>query len=208
MIDRGLAVDWLTISAEQDNADAHWLLGTLLRDGDIVAHDPIAAVHHFERSAALGHSIGKTCLANALLVGCGISQDCARAVELLREAIEQPTARWTLANCLLRGIGCQQDEVAACRLFKTLADEGDRDGCYQYGKLLINGVRIGDRLLRNQREGVAQIARAEELGHSLALVRLGEFCEKGYSSLAIPSHAFSEQQKQANLVESSDMPIP
>ena len=124
------AVRWYVAAAEQDDADALFVMGRLFASGEGVPRSPMKAMDFYERAAAQGHAEAGFYLGLMLHAGLGGSKDLPRAVELYQAAAEQGVtgALYYLANCYRFGEGVPKHPVKG-------------EGLY-YGKLLKNVERL------------------------------------------------------------------
>jgi len=85
-IPRGVAL--ARMAAELGDPQGLYMVGVMLRDGEFMPTDEIAALMWFRRAAERGHIEAQLALAQMHEVGCGTAKDPAKALELYREAAE------------------------------------------------------------------------------------------------------------------------
>lgn len=126
--DAQAAARWAMLAAAQDNADAQYLIGSLLLSGDGIAADPKKAVEWFEKSAAQGNLKAMHNLAIAYVQGRGTAKDPAAAANWFARAASQGyvDSAFDLAVLYEQGLGVKQDPVQALHWYRKAAAAGDR----------------------------------------------------------------------------------
>jgi TPR repeat protein len=114
--------------------------------------------------------------------------------ELRRDAQTHAQSATVLGSFYESGLGVRPDPVAASRLYKSAADQGDARGmrllavCYFTGR----GVR------KDPRKGLNWLKRAADLGDTYSMVALGERYEQGDDCPKNPTLTFQLFEKAAN----------
>ncbi len=112
--------------AEQGNADAQCLLGTLYGEGHGVQQNYAEATKWFRSAAEQGHAKAQYHLGVMFDMGEGVSQDYAEAAKWYRSAAEQglAVAQSNLGAMYGLGLGVPKDYVQALMWFDLAASEG------------------------------------------------------------------------------------
>jgi len=113
--------------AEQDSAEASFLMGTAHAEGLGVEVDPDRAIHWYFRAAGLGNVLAQHNLGNAYRTGDGVFQDASMAAFWYRQAATQGdalTAFW-LGQMYERGEGVTQNREEALRWYREGAGRGN-----------------------------------------------------------------------------------
>ena len=112
--------------AEQGDADAQNILGTMYGSGRGVPQDSAEAVRLYRLAAEQGNGGAQYNLANAYATGRGVPQDGAKAVRLYRKLAEQGKAfaQYSLGNMYRTGQGVLQDYTTAHMWFNIAAANG------------------------------------------------------------------------------------
>jgi uncharacterized protein len=112
-VQRPQARIWLEKSAQQQHAQASYLLGLIYKNGYGVTPDARAAVHWFEAAVRQGNPDAMFMLGNAYLEGDGVVANQAQGVKLLQQAaeLEHPLASQALAYAFRDGtLGLPRDQ--------------------------------------------------------------------------------------------------
>lgn len=121
------ARQYLELAAAQDNAFAHFGLGTLFQTGAGTAapQNHTRALLHFEQAAALGYHEAHTYIGSAYLHGRGVAASGAKAYEhfALAAAAEHPSSQalFNLAVVQFQGVGTPKDCARAVHNFRAVA---------------------------------------------------------------------------------------
>jgi len=113
--------------AEQDSAEAAFLMGTAHAEGLGVKEDLGLAIHWYFRAAGLGNGLSQHNLGNAYRSGEGVFEDAAMAAYWYRQAARQGdalTAFW-LGQMYEKGEGVAQSREEALRWYREGADRGN-----------------------------------------------------------------------------------
>ncbi len=150
-----MAVRWLTLAAQQDDAEAQYYLGMLYMTGKGVGQDAVLAARWLKVAAGLGDARAQYNLGLMYKEGVGVKQDYRAAARWYRAAAErgEPRAQNNLGNFYVSGRGVPQDYVMAHMWFNLAAANGNE-----------NGIRNRDRLA-GQLSG-AQMAEAQRLART------------------------------------------
>ncbi len=118
----------------------------LLRLGIIrnEAGDPGNAYQYFLRSAEVGNTEALVRLAAMYREGYGVSADCRKAAELLREAAESgnTNAMNDLGQMYEHGLGLTADLKAAYELYEKSAEGGNPYGMSNLGRMYMHGIFV------------------------------------------------------------------
>jgi uncharacterized protein len=104
---------WLEKSAQQQHAQASYLLGLIYKNGYGITPDARVAAHWFEQGVRLGNPDAMFMLGNAYLEGDGVVVNQAQGVKLLQQAaeLEHPLASQALAYAYRDGtLGLPRDQ--------------------------------------------------------------------------------------------------
>ena len=119
------AVKWYKAAAEQNHAEALFVLGRLSASGEGMSKNLSGAVEYYERAAALGHAEAGFYLGLMHHAGLGVDKkDMAAAIQYYQAAADQGVAGalYYLANCYCFGEGVPKQPIKG-------------EGLY-YGKIL------------------------------------------------------------------------
>jgi len=127
---------WISMAAEQGDADAQFDLGSLYDFGWrwFVMKDEVKAKEWYEKAAEQGVSVAKTRLAE-LRSQSGDKDDCLAAYEEFKAAAEEgdPTAQNELAGYYSKYMidqGVEKDDGKAVYWYKKAAKQGDFEASY------------------------------------------------------------------------------
>lgn len=134
------ALFWLRRAAMSGDMTAMFNMGIMLEKGLGTSVDYSEAALWFWQAAEQGDTEAMVKLGTMLIKGQGFTpgSPALRAVEASAEA-GNAYAQSFLAKLLLEGIGLQQDDIAAERLFRTAADQGDESAIYNLGEMMVEG---------------------------------------------------------------------
>ena len=123
--------------AEQGDAIAQSLLGSVYEEGQGVKQDYFEAVKWFRQAAEQGLARAQYNLGLMYDKGQGVKQDDVEAVKWYRQAAEQgdTDAQTLLGFSYLLGTGIQVNKALAKEWLGKACDNGDQQGCEAYGEL-------------------------------------------------------------------------
>ena len=123
--------------AEQGDAIAQSLLGSVYKEGQGVKQDYFEAVKWFRQAAEQGLARAQYNLGLMYDKGQGVKQDDVEAVKWYRQAAEQgdTDAQTLLGFSYLLGTGIQVNKALAKEWLGKACDNGDQQGCEAYGEL-------------------------------------------------------------------------
>ena len=123
--------------AEQGDAIAQSLLGSVYEEGQGVKQDYFEAVKWYRKAAGQGHANAQANLGSAYVAGRGVRQDDTEAVKWFKKAAENGSAdgQFKLGLAYLIGLGIQKDRTLAKEWLGKACDNGNQQGCEYYGKL-------------------------------------------------------------------------
>ena len=112
--------------ANEDVAEASFLMGTAFAEGLGKILDPVAAAHWYERAALGGNMLAQHNMGNVYAAGTGVPQNDTLAVSWWRQAAEQGDAipQFRLAVMLETGRGTALNMEAAIRWYEDSARRG------------------------------------------------------------------------------------
>lgn len=137
------AREWLPL-AQQGDARAQFLLGTLYAQGYGVPQDYGAAAQWFRQAAEQGHVGAQYNLGVRYHEGRGVPRDPSQAAEWLRRAAQQGFARaqYNLGVLYANGDGVPRDVSQAAQWFRRAADQEDPKAQYNLGLFYVEGVGV------------------------------------------------------------------
>src|SRR3954468_12496648 len=131
--DRGdykTAAELFRAEAEQGNADAQFMMGSLYNDGDIGPRDYAAAASWYDKAAAQGNADAQNSLGYLYDFGLGVARDQAKAEQLYESAA-------AAGNLLARNNIAYEWSLGSRRLDEALAYAREataklpKEGAYQ-----------------------------------------------------------------------------
>ena len=182
------AVYWYRKAAEQGVKEAQCNLGIFYHEGKGVTKDYTQAVYWLRKAAEQGLAEAQHNLAVCYHDGKGVTKDLVQAVYWLRKAAEQGVAQaqYKLGNYYRLGEGVTIDLVQAVYWYRKAAEQGHAEAqCslgvyYEFGQ----GVeKDGNTALYWYEKGIRnKDGNLSEQQKSIALIRIEELEDKGYSS--------------------------
>lgn len=167
--------------AQQGNAVAQFLLGTLIVEGQVLDRDGEQALHWLRSAALQGIPDAQYNLGVMRYDGDLISRDYAQAARWFRMASQQgfADAQLELGVMYFEGIGVPKNHEAAARWLKKAADQGLAEAEFNLGVLFEQGegvARSYDHALDWYRKAAAQgdmrgqfaVGRMYDLGRGVA----------------------------------------
>ncbi len=144
--DNAEAVQWLTKSANQGNANSQAALGWMHSRGLGIAPDDKTALAWFRAAADQGHSVAQNNLGWVVEHGLGCAPDDREAAKWYRSSAEQGNTRGKLHFGVMcrDGRGGARDLTRARELFQAAAEDGDADAAYELGALFENGNGVAE----------------------------------------------------------------
>src|SRR5215470_1665163 len=135
--------EWLPL-AQQGDARAQFLLGTLYAQGHGVPQDYGAAAQWFRQAAEQGHVGAQYNLGVRYHEGRGVPRDPAQAAEWFQRAAQQGFARaqYNLGVLYANGDGVPRDASQAAQWFRRAADQEDPKAQYTLGLLYAEGTGV------------------------------------------------------------------
>jgi len=127
--------------ADQGDAKAQSILGSMYYLGQGVAEDRVEAANWYRRAAEQGDAGGQRALGRAYDLGDGVPQDYAEAAKWIRKAAEQgePKDQSNIAYMYESGHGVPQDFADAARWYRKAAEQGDAPAQSALGQLYATG---------------------------------------------------------------------
>ena len=157
--------------AEQGDAEAQFILGSMYREDLGVPQDDKEAVRWYRLAAEQGLALAQCNLGNAYEKGHGAPQDDKEAVRSYRLAAEQglALAQFNLGVAYEEGHGVPQDGKEAVRWYRLAAEQGLALAQYNLG----NMYRDGHGVPQDDKEAVRWYRLAAEQGLADAQSVLG-----------------------------------
>ena len=130
--------------AEQGDARAQSILGTLYYKGLEVEQDRVKAAECFHLAAEQGDVEAQASLGVLYYNGEGVAQDHAKAAEYFRLAAEQGLAKaqFSLGVLYYNGESVAQDHAKAAEYFRLAAEQGLAIAQFNLGFLYYNGEGV------------------------------------------------------------------
>ena len=134
---------WLPL-AQQGDARAQFLLGSLYAQGHGVPQDYSAAAQWFRQAAEQGHVAAQFNLGVRYHEGRGVPRDAVQAAAWFRQAAQQGFARaqYNLGVLYANGDGVSRDASQAAQWFRRAADQEDPKAQYNLGLLYAEGLGV------------------------------------------------------------------
>ncbi|MFQ5509472.1 MAG: tetratricopeptide repeat protein [Leptospirillia bacterium] len=141
------AVEWIQHGADQGQAWAMYLLGTLYETGLGFPQSDADAFRWYEAAARGDDPNAQYRLGAMYHDGRGTSQDYAAARGWLEKAVaqEQPDAAYLLGNMHLFGRGMEKDAAAAVELWALAAEAGHADALFNLGMAYLHGNGVAKK---------------------------------------------------------------
>lgn len=177
-LDYKTAFEQLLPCAEQANAEAQCLIGTMYEEGWGVTQDFAAAFLWYRKAADQGHATAQFCLAGMY----DKSGEYAVAAMWLRKAADQrhAGAQFNLGVMCEKGEGVRQDDIAAVSWYRRAADRGYAVAECNLGVMYEEG-RGG--LPKDDCAAARLYKLAADKEHAGAQLNLGVMYEQGRGSL-------------------------
>ena len=180
------AVDWLTLSADENYKYAQYSLGSLYYHGKGVAQDHETAFALYTRSADQSFPYASFELGKMLRDGIGCEknqQDSDRRFKeaflgfvSLEEQSHDDKLQYRLGWMLLNGVGTDKDEARAKEYFDKAASVGNPFACYQLAKLILSDEKAPPQ---DVEKAFGYLRKAVEAENPYAAYFLGKLYEKG-----------------------------
>jgi TPR repeat protein len=137
-----MAVFWSEAAAQQGNADAQYVLGTLYSEG--IKPDPAQAFRWFSSAAVGGNRKAMHNLAIALLNGVGVAKDQASAAHWFVRAanLGYRDSAFDLGVLYERGQGVAQNSRTALSWYDNAAALGDQQAAQRAALLRSDGLAV------------------------------------------------------------------
>lgn len=144
--------------------------------------DYTAAIQNYEMAAEKGTELlyitnAEGIIANSYLIGVGVEQDCAKAVEWYEKAANQGNlgAMRTLGHIYYVGDGVEQDYVKAMEWYEKGAEMGDIASMEGIGSMYQNGLGVETDCAK----ALEWYEKAAEMGDAFAMYLIGYTYENG-----------------------------
>lgn len=174
----------LTIAAEQGEAYAQFLLGSMLATGQGVQKDEAQAVEWFTKSAQQGNIQAQFNLACMYKEGLGVAKDEAKAQLLVEKAAKQGDERAQFALGLIYGggQGVLQNESEAFEWFKKSANQGFAEAQFALGIMYGKGQGVA----KDEAQAEIWIKKAADQGQKEAIGMYRKIYAKKIKSSIVP----------------------
>lgn len=171
--DYGSAFFFLKPDAEAGNPQAQYYLGVMLRKGQGIVKDPVAAAVWFQKAAMQGQREAINTLATLYRLGEGVAQDYQQARRWYQEAAKFgfENAQYRIALMYNDGLGVPKDPVEAYKWAYTSAAQGGQPEPARLRDKLAKQLspsqiqqaqRDGDRFLGEVRSRSAEMQQASQ----------------------------------------------
>jgi len=127
--------------AENGEAAAQRMLGTMYHDGKGVPRDSVEAARWFQKAASSGDDQAQFSLGLAYYYGDGVAEDATEAVQWLERAAEQGrvAAQTMLGTIYASGRFAGHDNVEAAKWYRRAARQRDAAAQFALGRLYYDG---------------------------------------------------------------------
>lgn len=171
------AVNRYRLAAEQGEASAQYMLGSMYYYGDGVAQNYAEAIKWYRLAGGQGQELAQCCLGFMYEKGKGVKQDHAEAVKWYRIAAEQGevTAQSNLGNMYSKGDGVQQDYAESVKWYRLAAAQGNASAQNNLGVCYADGQGVR----QNYDEAIKWYRLAARQGEAIAQFNLGVIYENG-----------------------------
>lgn len=180
------AVDWLTLSADENYKYAQYSLSGLYYHGKGVNQDHETSFALYTRSADQSFPYASFELGKMLRDGIGCvknQQDSDRRFKeaflgfvSLEEQNHDDKLQYRLGWMLLNGVGTDKDEARAKEYFDKAASVGNPFACYQLAKLILSDEKAPPQ---DVEKALGYLRKAVEAENPYAAYFLGKLYEKG-----------------------------
>jgi len=139
------SLEYLRRAADQDDAEACFLISQFYQNGTVVAKDLVASTAWLRIGAGRGHIPSANELGLRLLAGIGIWQSSTEAAEWFLRAANagMPAARVNLSEMLMYGVGVRRDPIKAMALLESAAKANHAGAQQRLAILLAKGAATG-----------------------------------------------------------------
>ena len=172
------ALSLLLPLAEQGNARAEALLGSMYDEGKGVPQDDSEALKWYQSSAQKGNATGQYGLGVFLMDGRDMEKtDLPQATELFRKAALQGNAgaQYRLGLIYSEAMGVAEDDVIAAEWFRKSASQGVAEAQVRLALMHMEGNGVPQDLVR----AADWFSKAAIQGNTQAQFSLGEFYTEG-----------------------------
>jgi len=174
------AVKWLRLAAEQEHAEARYLLGQAYEFGKGIEKDKAEAAKWYRLAAVQGHSYAQFSIGRAYYLGDGVAEDKAEAVKWFRLAAERDDgdgAPWFyLGQAYRLGAGVEEDKAEAVRLFRRAAE-------YEYAEARLSlgyAYALGEGVAQDEAEAAKWFRLAADGGGEDSFDEVSDFALYSY----------------------------
>ncbi|MDF2618199.1 MAG: Sel1 domain protein repeat-containing protein [Xanthobacteraceae bacterium] len=174
--DAGAAQKWYEAAAAKGNADALFILGSVLMASSHVTNKD-NAVDFFRRAAEKGSSRAAYNLGLAYLQGQVAPKEPALAAEWFEKAADrdQPDALYALATLYRDGNGVARDPIEAARLLQRASELGNPVATTEFGIAVFNGIGVP----KDEERAAGLFKKAALAGNAIAQNRYARILSAG-----------------------------
>jgi TPR repeat protein len=164
-------------AADNGDAKAQYILGTMYGNGVGVTQDYRQAMIWLRRAADRGDASGQHDVGIMYRDGLGVPQNYREAVNWIRKAADQGNAgaQYDIGLLYERGQGVPQDYRQAMTWYAKAADQGDVDAQFSVGLMYVNGHGVP----QDYRQAMIWFRKAADQGHSQSQYNVGWLYEHG-----------------------------
>jgi len=164
---------WLLFrsAAEQEVADAQYMLAVMYSGGTRIPKSDTEAVEWYRLAAEQGHAGAQFNLGSIYADGRGVQENDTEAVKWYRLAAEQGHARaqFSLGRMYANGEGVPENDAEAVKWYRLAAEQGDASAQFNLGLMYANGEGVPE----NDTEAAKWYRLAAEQGDAFVQFRLG-----------------------------------
>ena len=174
--DATAAQKWYEAAAAKGNADALFILGSVLMASSHVTNKD-NAVDFFRRAAEKGSSRAAYNLGLAYLQGQVAPKEPALAAEWFEKAADraQPDALYALATLYRDGNGVARDPIEAARLLQRASELGNPVATTEFGIAVFNGIGVP----KDEERAAGLFKKAALAGNAIAQNRYARILSAG-----------------------------
>jgi TPR repeat protein len=162
--DEAEAVKWYRKAADQNLADAQYILGSCYLLGQGVPKNYVEAVKWFRKAADQNYAWAQNDLGVRYANGQGAAKDFSKAVKWLRKAAEQnnAVAQSNLGKFYHNGQGVAKDYVEAVKWFRKAAEQNYAPAQLSLGNCYYDGEGVAKDYVESYKWGLLAAAQGDE----------------------------------------------
>ena len=176
-VDLEKASEWLSMAANQGDADSQISLGARYADGEGVEKDESEAVRWYRKAAEQGNADAYSKLGIMYIYGKGVDKDEFEAIRWFRKGAEQENAdsQASLGCMYAEGLGVEKDEREGVRWIQKAVDQGNARAKRVLGVMHAEGLGVE----KNYQEAARWCREAADQGDAIAQYKLGVMYANG-----------------------------